>query len=71
MKIVLQIILIAFAILYFGGAIGAKTQQERFFYFGAGTLLAVALGVSIALLLEEEYHGRPKRRQSHSRSLRL
>jgi|GEM_PF-3077376 len=50
MKIVLQIILIAFAILYFGGAIGAKTQQERFFYFGAGTLLAVALGVSIALL---------------------
>ena len=49
MKIALQIALMAFMVLYFGGAIGAKSQRERVTYFAAGLLLAVAIIVSIAV----------------------
>lgn len=50
MKIVLQIILTAFMILYLGGVIGAKQERERIFYLISALLLAIALIVTIAIL---------------------
>ena len=50
MKLVLQIILTAFMVLYFCGVIGAKQERERGFYLAAALLIAVALIVTIALL---------------------
>lgn len=50
MKIALQIILLAFMTLYFGGAIGANSERQRTFDLVAGTLLAVAEMVTIAIL---------------------
>lgn len=50
MKIALQVILMGFMVLYFGGAIGAKTQKERLTFFAAGTVLAAAIIVTIAIL---------------------
>lgn len=50
MKIALQIALMLFMSLYFGGAIGAKTQRERITYFVAGMVLAIAIIVTVAIL---------------------
>lgn len=49
MKLVLQIILAGFMVLYFGGTIGAKQERERYFYLAAAILLAIALMVTIAI----------------------
>ena len=49
MRLAVQIALLAFMVLYFGGAIGAKNQRERVTYFAAGLVLAVALIVSNAV----------------------
>lgn len=50
MKIALQIILAVFMTLYFGGAIAANSERQRIFNLVAGTLLAVAEMVTIAIL---------------------
>lgn len=50
MKLVIQIILTVFMVLYFGGVIGAKQERERRFYLVAALLIAVALIVTIAIL---------------------
>ena len=47
MKLVLQIVLAAFMVLYFCGVIGAKQERERGFYLAAALLIAVALIVTI------------------------
>ncbi|MCD8308916.1 MAG: hypothetical protein LUD19_03595 [Clostridia bacterium] len=50
MKIALQIILAAFMVLYFGGAVGATQEKEKHFYFTAALLLAITLATTIAVL---------------------
>lgn len=49
MKIALQLVLIAFMVLYLGGVIGEKTLKNRIFYLAAATVLAIALIVTIAI----------------------
>lgn len=50
MKIVLQIVLIAFMVLYLGGVIGEKTLKNRIFFMASAVVLAAALIVTIAVL---------------------
>lgn len=50
MKLVLQIILVAFTVLYLVGVIGAKREQDRNFFLVAALLLTVAIIVTIAIL---------------------
>lgn len=50
MKIVLQVILAAFMVLYLGGVIGARQERERSFFLISALLLATALIVTIAIL---------------------
>ena len=43
MKLVLQIILTAFMVLYFCGVIGAKQERERGFYLAAALIVTIAI----------------------------
>lgn len=50
MKIALQIVLMIFTVLYLGGGIGAKKNEERTFNLVAAGLLIAALIGTIAVL---------------------
>lgn len=49
MKLMLQIILATFLVLYFIGVIGAKQDREQKLYLTAALLVAVALIMTIAI----------------------